>query len=39
MADIRDEESALEGQIGYKGPAFIAHLFTANNREATEKDP
>jgi hypothetical protein len=25
--DIREKEPALEGQIGYKGPAIIAHLF------------
>jgi hypothetical protein len=27
MTDIRDDEPSLEGQIGYRGPAFIAHLF------------
>jgi hypothetical protein len=33
MSDIRDEEPPLEGQIGYKDPAFIAHLFWSGRDE------
>jgi len=33
MSDIRDEEPSLEGQIGYKGPAWLTHLFDSNGSD------
>jgi hypothetical protein len=41
MTDIRHDDPSLEGQIGYRGPAFIAHLFSADttqNQPETEND-
>jgi hypothetical protein len=38
MSDIRDTEPPLEGQKGFKGPAFLAKLFTSHIDHRTNRD-
>lgn len=38
MTDIRDTEPPLEGQKGFKGPAFLARFFTSRVEHQTDRN-
>lgn len=38
MTDIRDTEPPLEGQKGFKGPAFLARFFSSGAEHQSDRD-
>lgn len=38
MTDIRDTEPPLEGQKGFKGPAFLARFFSSRVERQADRD-